>query len=147
MNADSLRTFQKKNTAPNGKSNLIENQIFNLKFPLVTASLPNQFNLPGQDFIRTYYAITDGVLSIHIWLADKKYDVIRTTALAAPWQTKEQLKKGDTEARLLELYGTPSRKIPAGNDAFWYGYENARCWFVVNNGRVEEWMVFEPKNQ
>jgi len=147
LNADSLRTFQKKNTAPNGKSNLIENQIFNLKFPLVTASLPNQFNLPGQDFIRTYYAITDGVLSIHIWLADKKYDVIRTTALAAPWQTKEQLKKGDTEARLLELYGTPSRKIPAGNDAFWYGYENARCWFVVNNGRVEEWMVFEPKNQ
>lgn len=147
LNVDSLQVFQKKSVIPYFKSNSIENQIYNLKFPLALASLSNPFNLPGQDFIRTSYMLTNGVLSFHVKLADKQFDVIRTTALAAPWQTKQQLMKGDTEARLLELYGVPSRKIPAGNDAFWYGYENARCWFVVNNGCVEEWMVFEPKNQ
>ena len=147
LNVDSLQVFQKKNAAHKENSKPIENQIFNLKFPLVAASLPNQFNLPGQDFIRTSYALTDGLLSFNVKLADKQFDVIHATACTAQWQTKQQLKKGETEARLLELYGVPSQKIPAGNDVFWYGYENARCWFVVNNGRVEEWTIFEQKSQ
>lgn len=138
---DSLKTITieqiVKTTLP--KTNKFET----FSLPFITD--PNtKINVTNEMLLNCHSDIKENMLLYNIEITKKKYSVLRPMTNCS-WQTKENIKKGDSVAILISKLGDTKNRIVYQPQDYWLGYPGLGYWFIIKNEIVEDIIVFCTK--